>query len=176
MKKFGKKKYVGFLVLCLILASLLLFIGFGVPEIMKQNYTEERTNEYTATFKRIESENSYYLIFVEEYSCALQVEPIAIINRKSVEALKPGDKIVVRSFFHIEKFSEDRMSQVTIVSLKANNVDIITLESSRNAVTEADIKIKVTATVIAVCFLIGAIICILYIAGVLKPKQKAKSE
>lgn len=175
MKKTGKKKFIILLVLSLVLVAISLFIGYGVPKISKQKYTEEKTNEYTAYFQYKERNNDYYLLYLNNCKCSLQVNSATIINQEAFDSLTNGTKIIFRSVFIFDA-SNQREDFLPIVSLKTDKNEIVTLESTRNTVTGDDIKIIITATVFSVFFLIGAIICILYIVGVLKTKPKPKTE
>lgn len=175
MKKVGKKKFIILLILCVVFAAISLFIGYGVPILTKQNYTEEKTNEYTAYFQYKEKSNDYYVLYLNNCKCSLQVNSATIIDEKAFDGLTNGTKIIFRSVFIFDASSQ-REDVLPVVSLKTDKTEIVTLESTRNALTSDDIKIKITATVFSVFFLIGAVVCVLYVAGVLKTKSKPKTE
>ena len=170
MKKIIKKKYIVILVLCLLLIAISLFIGYGVPRIGKQSYTEDKTYEYTATFKSKEKHNESYIVYLNN-NFSLIFNSASIINETRFNNLEYGEKITFRSVYNFDK-SNHKEYPVDIVSLKTEDAEIVTLESSKNTVTQGEIEIAVTATVFSIFFLIGGIVCVLYLFGVLPKKKK----
>ena len=171
MKKSKKLKFSIFLIIFVILIGVSLFIGYAMPSpsFKRQKYNEEKTYEYSATYKSKKQDKDWSYVYVEEFKHGLMFDTLTIMNIEGFESLKEGEKITFRSVFKHDKPEID--SPFLIVSLKTEDAEIVTLESTISTITKAEITIAITATVFSIFFLIGGIVCFLYLFGVL-PKKK----
>lgn len=172
MKNKGKTKFIVILIFCLIFTAALLFIGYGVTEISRRHYTEENTKEYTAEFKSKEYVgNNYYNLYIHNSECYLLIETEPIINETEFYNLTDGDTITFRSVFNFEE-ARKTGGFITIQSLKTADAEIMTLESSQTTVTKNEAKVRITSTVFAAICVIGAVVCVLYLANIFPLKKR----
>lgn len=160
------KKNLIIMLICLFLTVVILFISFVVTTLFEKK-NESTTIEYQATFIRTEKDKNNYIIYVKEYDCKLMLISSAIINIDYLTQLENGNIIYFRIVKEAEKLLENLdIEQIGVVALKDNVQDIITLDSYNEVAKRQIINIRITGTIFASIFLLGAII------NIVKYKQK----
>lgn len=152
------KKNLIIMLICMFLTVVILFISFVVTTLFEKE-NESTTIEYQATFIRTEKDKNNYIIYVKEYDCKLLLVPSAIINIDYLMQLENENIIYFRLVKTAENLLENPdIEQIGIVALKDNEQDIITLDSYNETVNKQIINVRITGTIFAGVFLIGAII------------------
>lgn len=171
MTKKRKKLTIAFLIVCLILTGLLLFIAFYVITSTTPIYDKKNTVEHSATVSRVETSDKACTIYVLQYRCGLTIKLDEIIYDNYLSELQP-DSIIT---FRIPDFYDEWVNEegaLYVVALQTENADIVTLES-HNASTRRSMKRgKITGCVFAAVFFGGATVCA---ALLIKNKSKNKA-
>lgn len=152
---------------------LIIFISFIVPTFFETS-NEQNTIEIEATIKKIENtDKDEYLIYIEEYECRLGVKAQQIISIDNFNKLKSNNKIKFRIVKPLEdNFINSTLEQIFIETLKTDDMELITFEST-NKITEQRIRnARITGMVFAFVFILVITYCILKLNRVILFKRK----
>lgn len=171
MTKTRKKLTIAFLIVCLILSGLLLFIALYVVSTTVVN--EKNTVEHTATVSRVETSGNFCTIYVLQYPCGLIITLDEIVCDNYLSELQPDGYITFRVPDDYENWlTEGGIQYLYIVSLQTENADIVTLESHNASTAESRKRGRITGCGFAVMFFAGATVCATLLI-INKPKNKA---
>ena len=163
------------LLLSMLLGSLFLFISIYIPNQKELLflYYESNTIERKATVKNIELSHNQLYIETEEFNFKLMAKKEYIVNWEYLEYIEPGTAIHFRVPSPVENLLEDdSLPQLAIVSLRAGDTQIITLESFNLFMKSQDKKMQITGIVGSVFFYLVALICIVLLAVRRKRKEQ----
>ena len=151
MKKSIKKNIV-FCVICGFLACVFLFIAFGATEIAKKN-NKSGEKEFSATVLKVVENEGTYIITLDEYKCELMIGKSDLANEKAMESLKKNDKVIFKVAQSSETpLSNDQLTIVEVVFLKANGEEIISNESYNIGQNQAIRSVRITGVIISTVF------------------------
>lgn len=156
--------------ICVVLAGVLLFIGFVIPKF-SQTRVEISLIENEATVVEIEEVDDGYLIQTEEYNSKLFLRLDAIFNKQALIELSSGEKL----YFKLPKLAEDtlqdfQIEQIAVATIRTDTEEIITAKSFYESEKLASKKILTVCTVGAVL-----LICVALVNGVIMIRKKWNS-
>jgi len=162
LNKFTKLQWKYLYIIFFIFAGLMCFMSlmFFIAPSSNDSVTNSNTREHTATIARVQI-LPHYGISLEEFSAIIGIlSAEQIVDFEALNDLAVGQVIV----FRVRERDSTRLgvsSQlVTVVSLRVDNTDIVTLESTNNYLNEYEMDFigGVVMLVMGTIFLVLAIV------------------